>query len=118
MKDFIDKGNLAWLLAGIGIGIVVMRLTSGASGMSNYIGPVYKKGDKGREILDFQRSFNHMIGADPSVDGVPETGTFDRTTAERVSGVFSEFDSLKNRENCALNKCFVNDFNRLINMNT
>lgn len=112
-----EKKAVIWGVAGLAIGAIGMYLISTKTNMfSNATGgssaAILKKGDKGKDILDFQKNMNVFF----SLNGaVPETGTFDKQTAKAVATVFDGTSALLDPASGAINRNFVNDFNLLIN---
>lgn len=115
MNDFMKKGNLAWLMAGIGIGVFLgayVAKRASAGGMNNASGSIegyYQKGDKAKEIEEFQHNLNIITGR----QYVPVTGTYCSKTANAVGQVLNGTFALSDIELGRVRKDFVNDFNTM-----
>ncbi|MHA1558293.1 MAG: hypothetical protein ACTSXG_00570 [Alphaproteobacteria bacterium] len=112
MKKFIESGNFAFLVLGIGIGIFLLRVfpdkTKNNSGSFDNISGTIKKGDKGKDIEQFQKNINLLMGK-----CVPQNGMYCKQTASVVGDVFAGTDALKDPENGEIKKSFINDFNTM-----
>jgi len=110
--------TIYFLLGGLVAGAGIMYLISKSGKFSNAIGGgnesagILKKGDKGKDILDFQKNMNVFFNLNGAV---PETGMFDKQTVKAVATVFDGTSALVDPSTGAIDRNFVNDFNLLIN---
>ena len=118
----LDKKSIIWGVSGLAVGALAMYLICkkttwlGASGMLNASGgqpePVLQKGDKGKDVLDFQRNMNVFFNLNGQV---PENGLFDKDTSKAVGSLFQGTHALVDPITGKVNRNFVDDFNTLIN---
>ena len=118
----LDKKSIIWGVSGLAVGALAMYLICkktkwlGANGMLNASGnqpePVLQKGDKGKDVLDFQRNMNVFFNLNGQV---PENGLFDKDTSKAVGSLFQGTHALVDPITGKVNRNFVDDFNTLIN---
>jgi hypothetical protein len=115
----LTKKEIIFGLSGLAVGALVMYLITKKTTWLNASGddslasePVLQKGDKGKDVLEFQQNMNAFF----SLNGqVPENGMFDKDTAKAVGSLFQGTHALIDPINGKMNRNFVNDFNTLIN---